>query len=166
MFHLAFTSRYQGKTNVIRTDVIVENIYNNKSIKVTAVWDTGATHTTITRSVAQKIGCIATDIATMKGVGSSPKTVDVYDVAIILPNKVKFDKVKVLSTSSIGGCDILIGMDIITAGDFAITNINNKTTVSFCIPSYKEICFVKNTTKANIKARRIKKNQMAKRKNP
>ena len=37
--------------------------------------------------------------------------------------------------------EILIGMDIIGLGDFAITNKNNKTTLSFCLPSLAEIDF-------------------------
>jgi hypothetical protein len=39
--------------------------------------------------------------------------------------------------------DILIGMDIITLGDFAITNANHRTVVSFRIPpDTKHIDFV------------------------
>jgi len=33
-----------------------------------------------------------------------------------------------------GAADILIGMDVIQLGDFAISNSQNKTTVSFCYP--------------------------------
>ena len=37
--------------------------------------------------------------------------------------------------------DVIIGMDVICKGDFAITNLNGKTTFSFRIPSEKEIVF-------------------------
>jgi len=40
------------------------------------------------------------------------------------------------------GGDILIGMDIITLGDFVITNLNGKTKVSFRIPSKSATCYV------------------------
>ncbi len=45
------------------------------------------------------------------------------------------------------GMDILIGMDIITLGDFAITNYNNKTVFSFRFPSSEVIDFVKSEKK-------------------
>ena len=57
--------------------------------------------------------------------------------------------IPVYSTSSIGGGEILIGIDIICLGDFAITNKNNKTTFSFSIPPYKELDFVERANKLN-----------------
>lgn len=44
--------------------------------------------------------------------------------------------------NSLEGTDVLIGMDIITAGDLAITNHNGRTTFSFRVPSCEEIDFV------------------------
>ena len=40
-------------------------------------------------------------------------------------------------------------MDIITRGDFSISNKNGKTTVSFCIPSVHDIDFVEEGKKLN-----------------
>lgn len=37
--------------------------------------------------------------------------------------------------------DVVIGMDVISRGDFALTNLNGKTTFSFQIPSMEEIDF-------------------------
>ena len=50
-----------------------------------------------------------------------------YKVNIILPNGVLFPHVRV--TQGISGYDIglLIGMDIISCGDFSVTNANGKT---------------------------------------
>jgi len=47
--------------------------------------------------------------------------------------------------------DALIGMDIITVGDFAVSNFNGKTTHSYRTPSAGEIDFVNDIrmTKAN-----------------
>lgn len=39
--------------------------------------------------------------------------------------------------------DVVIGMDVICNGDFAITNQDDKTTFSFRIPSEVEIDFSK-----------------------
>ena len=43
-------------------------------------------------------------------------------------------------------------MDIITRGDFAVTNRGGKTTFSFRIPSQADIDFVKDDNAANQKA--------------
>jgi len=45
---------------------------------------------------------------------------------------------------------LLIGMDIIGLGDFAVTNTNDKTTFSFRIPSVQEIDFIPDTQEHNI----------------
>ena len=69
--------------------------------------------------------------------------VDTYSVNIFLPNFVAIPAVRV-SLGTIGGSDIdvLLGMDIITIGDFAITNQEKKTTFSFRFPSLEKIDFV------------------------
>jgi hypothetical protein len=64
-----------------------------------------------------------------------------YKAFKILPNQVAFPFVKV-TEGVLSGFDLLIGMDIITMGDFSITNVGGKTTFSFRVPSVKEIDFV------------------------
>ena len=150
MFHSAFTLKSKSLLRAIRTEVMVENIYTKQSLKLRAVWDTGAMRTTITEKFAKQIGCKTTDKVSMIGVGSQPKEVNIYDVnIIILPNKITIKKFSILSTESIANADMLIGMDIITLGDFVVTNKNKKTTVSFCIPSHKEIDLVEATKSSN-----------------
>ena len=39
--------------------------------------------------------------------------------------------------------DVLIGMDVIGAGDFAITNYRHKTTLTFRVPSKEALDFTK-----------------------
>jgi uncharacterized protein YchJ len=55
----------------------------------------------------------------------------------------------VAAEGEIGGGDALIGMDIIASGDFAITNFNGKTTISYRTPSIQEIDFVKQINEIN-----------------
>jgi len=64
-----------------------------------------------------------------------------YLVNLYLPPHVVINA-RVLEGSIKGG-DVLVGMDVISLGDFAITNHNNKTTWSFRLPSCYEIDFVK-----------------------
>ena len=128
----AFTMRYDGLASVLVREMIIQNVYNNKSIKCRAIWDTGAEKTTIIQEIANNIECIATDQILTKGVGSEPKKVNVYDVSVIdIGTKFRIKNIPVASTSSIGGGDVLIGMDIISLGDLAITNQDKKTHLLF-----------------------------------
>ena len=63
-------------------------------------------------------------------------------VNIVLPNNVVMQSVKV-SEGVIEGYDVLIGMDIIGVGDFAVTHKNGGTVFSFQVPSTHEYDFVK-----------------------
>ncbi len=59
-----------------------------------------------------------------------------YLVNIYLPDKVTFYNLTVFKgTPPDGWWDMLIGMDIISAGNFSVTNVNSKTEFSFSIPS-------------------------------
>jgi hypothetical protein len=65
-------------------------------------------------------------------------------VNLYLPNQVRV--LKVLVAEGIpGGADMLIGMDIIGLGDFAVSNYNNKTVFSFRMPSMDTIDFCKSS---------------------
>ena len=60
-----------------------------------------------------------------------------------MPSNVVFNDVEV-SESEIAaeGIGLLIGMDIISTGDFAVSNFKGKTTFTFRIPSIEEIDFI------------------------
>lgn len=53
--------------------------------------------------------------------------------------------------------DMLVGMDIICSGDFAITNHGGNTTFSYRVPSSKEIEAQKTPNPAHSEKRRISK---------
>ena len=67
-------------------------------------------------------------------------TAPIYLMDIILNNEVIFTDWNVMG-SKIGaqGIDILIGMDIISKGDFAISNYDGKTQFSFRLPSQQDV---------------------------
>lgn len=68
-------------------------------------------------------------------------TRDKFLVNVILPNNVVIASVTVV-TGILTDFDVLVGMDIITLGDFSLTNKNGETTMSFRIPSCKEVDYV------------------------
>lgn len=124
-------------------------------ITVNALWDTGATCTTISNKVAVALGLTPfrfEDVYHAQGVGKAK----VYKANIILPNNIEFPVLSVLE-GDLHGCDMLIGMDIISQGDFALTNRDGKTVFSFQIPSTHLYDFVKQQTAAQAKSKPKKK---------
>jgi len=105
-----------------------------------AIWDTGATNCVITQVVIDACGLIPTGQALASGVHGEAEVRDTYLVNIILPNSVGVQSV-VVTKGDMEFVDILIGMDVITTGDFAITNLNGLTKFSFRFPSETHIDF-------------------------
>jgi uncharacterized protein YchJ len=109
--------------------------------KFTALWDTGATNTVITERVVKNCGL--SPIGMMKcHTGNGVCESLTYLVSIRLPNNVVISSLRVASLE-ITSADVLIGMDIIAMGDFAISNFAGKTTFSFRCPSREKIDFTK-----------------------
>lgn len=105
--------------------------------KFIALWDTGASGTVISKNVVDKLN--------LKPIGKAKcfhangeSIVNVYAVNVFLPNQVGFQFIQV-TEGILAGFDVLIGMDIITLGDFSITNAGGKTMFSFRVPSIKHI---------------------------
>lgn len=116
---------------------------DSRIIKVNALWDTGATGSVITPSTAAKLGLAPSKQIEMYHAGGKD-TVNAYLVNFYLPNNI------VITNLTVSECkeDIvkfgaIVGMDIITMGDFSITNFQGKTVVSFRIPSMHCIDYVK-----------------------
>lgn len=150
---LSFTITYNGITNRIKSDAFVSKPESSGKVKLKALWDTGATQCVISEKYAQTIGLSKVGEATMNHAGGFSK-VNVYIADIELLNKVVVKDVKLLSTQSINDFDMIIGMNVITLGDFCITNKDKKTVVSFRYPSESKIDFVKETE--NVKAKYYK----------
>lgn len=108
-----------------------------------AIWDTGASNCVITQKVVDACGLKPISMTQVHGVNSTDLC-EVYLVGLYLPNKVAFLDMHVTKGKlAAGTADVLIGMDIITQGDFALTNKDAKTLFSFRVPSQSEIDYVK-----------------------
>jgi predicted aspartyl protease len=106
-----------------------------------AIWDTGATGTVITQKIIDACGLKPVGMTMVSGIhGDKPS--EIFIVNVELPNAVGFHSVQV-TKGEIRGADMLIGMDIISTGDFAVTNKNGQTIFSFRCPSMEHIDFVK-----------------------
>lgn len=137
-----FTGEFKGLARVLYSPVNIENALDKtKKENGKALWDTGATGSLITQAMAKKLGLLPISKAPIT-TPSGSKLSDVYLVNLYLPNKVVIPEMKVLSGIP-SNCDMLIGMDIIGLGDFAVSNYAGETSFSFRIPSYGKIDFCK-----------------------
>lgn len=145
----AFTINFPNRTFVLLDDKIgVSEAYDPQSglkqppIKqFLGIWDTGASASVITQRVVSALGLHYSDETTVH-TANGDRLAHVYDVNIYLRNNVGFSGFEV-TDGDIAGADILIGMDIIASGDFAVTHVGNKTSMSFQVPSIQTIDFVK-----------------------
>ncbi|GHV89321.1 hypothetical protein AGMMS50267_16810 [Spirochaetia bacterium] len=97
------------------------------------MWDTGATNSCISQRLAKHLGLTFIDLCDVEGVhGIEPAKV--YLVDILLPNTVSINNVHVTEFFDNDDFEVIIGMDIITKGDLAMSNSGGKTIVSFRIP--------------------------------
>lgn len=145
---LAYTKKYERRVNFIDQIVYLTppNTYDQTSqiedkYKFSGVWDTGASTTAISEDVVKKLNLpiiSMTQVNTANGTAIATRhVVDLY-----LPNRVVIPNLVVTSAKLAAPIQILIGMDVISSGDFSISNYNNKTTVSFRMPSLGETDYV------------------------
>jgi hypothetical protein len=102
-------------------------------IHAIAVWDTGTSNSVISEAIAAGIGAAPAGSTAAFHLGGSSDH-DVYVVNITLPNGISIPGLEVLCGPT-PGCDVLIGMDIIGLGDFAVSNFQGETVMSFRTPS-------------------------------
>lgn len=122
----------------------------NESMKEVALWDTGATLCCVSENVIKQLSLVATGKTRMSTPSSENELVDTYLVDLLLPNDILIKDV-VVAQSKIGaqGIGLLVGMDIISRGDFLITN-NGETVFSFRMPSESTMDFVSGIKMSNI----------------
>ena len=132
----AFTCFYPSRSLVLANQVKV--LSGGRSLEVPAVWDTGATRTCISTVLAERLGMESRGTST----AITPAGRDVFPSFLVdleLPNGVTVTDLKAVGTQihkqHIG---VLIGMDVITRGDFAVSCKDGKTQFTFRIPSMED----------------------------
>lgn len=138
---LAFTTFFDGMSRQLYNEAQVE--FQGNSFNTTrALWDTGATSTCISDAVVNALNLIPISY-TKNHTAGGEVTSPLYLVDIVLRNNVKVTDLMVLGTD-IGkqGIDLLIGMDIINMGDFAVSNFEGQTVFSFRFPSQAKTDYV------------------------
>jgi len=139
-----------------------------KIFKVRALWDTGATKTTVSENVVKALNLIPIGFGDVSHAGGTRKA-GLYRLSIVLPNGLQSPPMNVLD-GVLYGFDVLIGMDIISQGDFAVTHSDGKTTFTFRLPSFEKLDFVrtnqvatlptaKHTTKPTTERKKVGRNE-------
>jgi predicted aspartyl protease len=136
--YYAFRQSYPSLSYRLLTEAQVYNIPadpNQKGITVIALWDTGASGSVITPSLAQTMNLIPINRIKVAGINNTSMA-DVVKISIGLPNGVMIKEENVMICNLVKGVDLIIGMDIIQLGDFSISNGGGKTLFSFAIPPF------------------------------
>lgn len=134
---MSLTVKEQSVARKILSGVVVEDFFTGSAGETVGLWDSGATNSVVTRSFAQNLGLTLMGQTQVRGV-HGVRTVNVYYVKIrlkgtdiqLITNVTESEELS--KDRSVG---MLLGMNVITKGDFSITNYRGKTTMSFRVPS-------------------------------
>jgi hypothetical protein len=102
-----------------------------------AIWDTGAQKSIITPSIAKVLNLKPVNQITIGGVHGKNKS-DIVIVTLEIPGQNIHKNLQVavcpFNTDPNSDTNMLIGMDIISQGDFVLSNGNDNTLFSFAVP--------------------------------
>ena len=107
-----------------------------------SLWDTGASVSLISVRVAKALGLTTFGKSVVSGYNEGVDLKETFLVHFGLPTGDIVTNIMAMGFES-DEYDVVIGMDVICNGDFAITNKDGRTTFSFKIPSEQEIDFEK-----------------------
>ncbi|MFH1319598.1 MAG: SEC-C metal-binding domain-containing protein [Bacteroidota bacterium] len=141
----ALTKGYTEISRIITSQIEVQNTNTGTAEQTFGIWDTGATGSAITKSLAQKLSLIPIGHTRVKGVHGHKDGINVYAVKIVLNNQNVSFVLPVTECEQLTDDDsskFLIGMDIISRGDFVITNFQGKTVMTYRVPSIQRLDFV------------------------
>ena len=107
-----------------------------------AVWDTGAIISSISSNMVKLLGLTPVGKDWIITATGEKLHVNTYDVVVYLDDDF-YILIRGAKETPLNDYDMLLGMDVIGMGDFAITNVDGKRIVSFRMPSKEVIDFKK-----------------------
>jgi predicted aspartyl protease len=106
---------------------------SSESVDVYALLDTGASNTCISKRLADRLNLEVVGNGMMDTASGLCET-NQYYIDLVMRNNVSFTNIRAVEFTGDKVFDILIGMDILTLGDLAVTNAHHRTVVSFRFP--------------------------------
>jgi len=142
----SFTVEYPNIAFELKTPIAISPPVTKNSMsdftQYNAIWDTGAALTGISPRIVKDYNLKPSGMIKTIGIEGNLTDKDTYLLNVILFNNLEIHGLTVAQISYVGdGSDVLIGMNLITLGDFAVTNQKNRTVFSFRSPSDTTISF-------------------------
>jgi hypothetical protein len=136
--HAALTYTHTGLVDALLTPVeLFSGIYvEDTSYLTNALWDTGAMMSVISPEIVSKLKIDIVDTIQIAGINSESMA-EVAIVSIRFPNGAVIEDVRAAICNMSSGNEMIIGMDVITQMDIAITNGGGQTQLSFAIPPFE-----------------------------
>jgi hypothetical protein len=135
--HHVFEVEYNVIMRELVTPLVIRDILSKRHLRLERViWDTGATSSVINSNYVAQLGLIPTGQSqchTANGVA----IVNTYVVELHLPNNVGISQLNITDGNLGPQTDMLIGMDVISLGDFAVQIRDGKTVFSFAMPPFE-----------------------------
>jgi predicted aspartyl protease len=137
--HLTLSYYFDQNSKKIVTPVSLHTIPYNASLSLStdALWDTGASISAITPDIMDKLKAVPVSKRTITGIHST-QVVDVVYITVDLPNSVIKKNIEAAVCNIPSNVGMILGMDIILLGDFALSSGNSQTLFSFAAPPFKE----------------------------
>jgi predicted aspartyl protease len=135
--YATLTYTHTSLVDAILTPVeLFSDVYDEVTSYLTnALWDTGAMVSVVSPEAAAKLKLDIVDTIQIAGInGESLAKVAV--ISIHFPNGAVIEDVRVAICSMSSENEMIIGMDVITQMDIAITNGGGQTQLSFAIPPF------------------------------
>jgi len=135
------TKPYAGVARVYEIVLQIDRPTERSGRQYHSIWDTGATHTTISQRLAQLLDLAPVGFTDTHTANGTAVRCPIHLVDVRFESGLLFKKVPVI-VANLLVTDVLIGTDIISQGDFSVTNCNEKTIVTFGVPSIKKHDYV------------------------
>lgn len=140
----SITQKYTHRVESVLSNCFVIKPTNTNKLEYCeakdVLWDTGATNTIISNSMAQALGLEPIKKAIIAGIGGNVEAYT-YNISLYFAKEGAWIRDLEVLACDLEDNDMIIGMDTITKGDFAITNKDGETWFSFRIPSQEHIEF-------------------------
>ena len=94
----------------------------------------------VTQRVVDELGLQAEGFTNVLHVGGTALETPQYYINLVVLAGIHFHNLQVVQGNFLG-TDVIIGMDIINRGDFAVSNRNDATSFSYRIPSIEDFDF-------------------------
>gem|GEM_PF-2570090 len=136
--HAILTYTHPELVDAILTPVeVFSDVYDEITSYLTnALWDTGAMLSVISPEVVSKLNLDIVDTVEIAGINAE-SLAEVTIISIRFPNSAEIKDVRVAICNMPPGNEMIIGMDVITQMDIAITNGGGQTQFSFAIPPFE-----------------------------